>query len=111
MPWTANLDGAVVGSVVYISSGTSPTLARFRMFWPERQEIVSSGHDPLRRRSGQAPCGGGRTGPAAPTAHAKRAIYGHAAISIPYPHWRSAKRWIFPLGVLGRSGTKAISRG
>jgi hypothetical protein len=33
----------LLSSVVYISSGTSRTLERFRMIWPERQETVSGG--------------------------------------------------------------------
>ena len=41
----------LLSSVVYISSGTSRRLERFRMIWPERQETVfggtiSSGNDP-----------------------------------------------------------------
>jgi hypothetical protein len=33
----------LLSSVVYISSGTGRRLERFRMVWPERQEIVSGG--------------------------------------------------------------------
>ncbi len=41
----------LLSSVVYISSGTGRKLERFRMVWPDRQEIVSggtisSGNDP-----------------------------------------------------------------